>query len=225
VPCGRSCRITTAAVDRTGQNRPCEFESVVSARPVTGRIYVMRPSFFARHIHLFGASGAGTSTLGRELARRHVLDFFDTDDFFWQASDPPYQKPNDRAVRLALLLDALRGSDRWVLAGSLCGWGDDVVPLLDLAVYVTTETSVRLQRLRDRESQRFGRRVLEGGDMYEQHKAFLDWAARYDDGPVDMRSRQLHENWLLRLHCRICRVNGARPIDELCDELAKGPAA
>jgi hypothetical protein len=154
------------------------------------------------------------------MARRHGLDFFDTDDFFWQETDPPYQKSNERAVRRALLLDALRQSDRWILAGSLCGWGDDVVPLLDLAIYVTAATTVRLQRLRDREVRRFGPRVAEGGDMYDQHKAFLDWAAQYDDGPIDMRSRQLHERWILALPCRVLRVDGARPLSELNDELA-----
>jgi hypothetical protein len=147
----------------------------------------------------------------------------DTDDFFWEATDPPYQKSNDRAVRRTMLLDALRASDGWVLAGSLCGWGDDVVPLLDLALYVTTDTGVRLERLRTRQSRRFGHRVAEGGDMYEQHKAFLDWAAAYDHGSLDMRSRQLHERWMLGLSCRVCRVNGARSIDELCNALANGP--
>src|SRR5688500_14493871 len=106
---------------------------------------VMRPVFSARHVHVFGASGAGTSTLGREVARRHDLDFFDTDDFYWEATDPPYQKPAARALRRTMLLNALKASDGWVLAGSLCGWGDDVIPLLDLAVYVSTDTSVRLK--------------------------------------------------------------------------------
>ncbi len=177
------------------------------------------------HVHLFGASGAGTSTLGREIARQYGLDFFDTDDFFWQATDPPFQKPNEQPVRRALLLDALRQSDRWVLAGSLCGWGDDVVPLLDLAIYVTTPTPLRLQRLREREGRRFGTRVAEGGDMYEQHKAFLDWASQYDEGSPDMRSRQLHELWILRLPCRVCHLDGSRPAEELCTQLAEGPAA
>ena len=141
------------------------------------------------------------------MARRHDLDFFETDDFFWEATDPPYQRPNDRALRQTLLLDALRKSNGWVLAGSLCGWGDDVIPLLDLAIYVTTATPLRLRRLREREHRLFGDRIAPGGDMHEQHNDFLEWAAQYDNGSLDVRSRRLHGRWMLALPCRVCRVD------------------
>jgi ribosomal protein S18 acetylase RimI-like enzyme/adenylate kinase family enzyme len=181
----------------------------------------MRQEFPARRVHIFGASGAGTSTIGRELARRHGFAFFDADDFFWQQTDPPYQKAHDREVRRQLLREAVRESDRWVLSGSMCSWGDDVVPMLDLAVFVTTPTPLRLQRLRDREEHRFGERLSPGGDMHEHHLAFMEWASQYDDGPVDMRSRRFHERWIAGLSCRLVRVDGARPVDELCDHLVE----
>ena len=36
-------------------------------------------------IHIYGASGSGTSTIGK-----YISDFMDTDDYFWQATNPPY---------------------------------------------------------------------------------------------------------------------------------------
>ncbi len=44
----------------------------------------------SRRVHIFGASGAGTSTLGRALADRHRLVHLDTDDFYWMPTDPPF---------------------------------------------------------------------------------------------------------------------------------------
>jgi len=176
-------------------------------------------------IHIFGASGAGTSTLGRELAQTHGLTFFDTDDFFWEATDPPYQRARERGYRQQLLTKALSTTRRWVLAGSLCGWGDVAIPLFDLAVFVVTDSDIRLQRLRTREQEAFGERISPGGDMHNQHKSLLEWAARYDEGHPPERTRQLHEEWLTGLECPLVRADGARPVKELCKEVSAAMAA
>ena len=36
-----------------------------------------------RRIHILGAAGSGTTTLGRALAERLQCPHFDTDDYFW----------------------------------------------------------------------------------------------------------------------------------------------
>ena len=130
-----------------------------------------------RRINIIGAAGSGVSTLGRALAQRIGGEHFDTDDFCWLPTDPPFRKQREISERLKLLEDALRGSDRWVLSGSLTGWGEAFVPLLDLVVFLYVPTGVRLQRLRVRERERFGRALDPGRKMHEQHQAFLDWAA------------------------------------------------
>ena len=43
-------------------------------------------------IHIYGASGSGTSTLGRYLGDKLGYFFMDTDDYFWLPTDPPYTK-------------------------------------------------------------------------------------------------------------------------------------
>lgn len=47
-------------------------------------------------IHIFGASGSGTSTLGRAVAAGLGWRFLDTDDFFWLPTDPPFTTPRPR---------------------------------------------------------------------------------------------------------------------------------
>jgi adenylate kinase family enzyme len=168
---------------------------------------------------ILGASGSGTSTLGREIAASQGIALFDADDFFWESTDPPFQRIRERAERERLLTGALSPGKRWVLTGSICGWGDVLIPLLDLAVFVVTPRTLRLERLRERERHRFGERLSPGGDMRHQYRAFLTWAARYDEGPIEMRSRRLHEQWLKQLVCPVVRVDGSRPIEMLHDQI------
>jgi hypothetical protein len=50
--------------------------------------------------------------------------------------------------------------------------------------------------------------------MYESSQAFLAWAASYDEGGLDIRSRQLHEEWLGTLPCPILCFEGEYTIEE-----------
>jgi hypothetical protein len=61
----------------------------------------------------------------------------------------------------------------------------------------------------DRERQRYGDRILPGGDWHEASRVFLDWAAKYDTAGPELRSRVLHEAWLSGLPCPVLRLDGA----------------
>ena len=99
-------------------------------------------------------------------------------------------QPRPVEARLALLRPALAGSAAWVLSGSLCGWGDPLIPEFELVVFLVVPTEVRLARLRAREAARYGREAIApGGALHGAHLEFLDWAGRYDTGDVEMRSR------------------------------------
>ena len=74
-------------------------------------------------IHIFGASGSGTTSLAAAIAGKHGHRRLDADDFFWAATNPPYRDKRPSDQRLELMRQALMGSVRWVLSGSLCGWG------------------------------------------------------------------------------------------------------
>jgi adenylate kinase family enzyme len=118
-----------------------------------------------QRIHILGASGSGTTTLGRALAARLQYPHCDTDNYFWVPTDPPYTKQRERPERQRLLMDDLTAHDAWVLSGSLCGWGDVAIPLFELVVFLSIPSEVRMARLHRREHARFGERILPGGDM------------------------------------------------------------
>jgi hypothetical protein len=50
--------------------------------------------------------------------------------------------------------------------------------------------------------------------MYELSQAFLAWAASYDEGGLDIRSRQRHDQWLSTLPCPILCFEGESTIEE-----------
>jgi adenylate kinase family enzyme len=165
-------------------------------------------------IHILGASGSGTTTLGQALAARLQCPHFDTDDYFWLPTDPPFTHQRERTERQQLLLENITAQDSWVVSGSLCGWGDVAIPLFGLVVFLAIPRDIRMERLHRREHERFGERILPGGDMYELSQAFLAWAASYDEGGLDIRSRQLHEEWLGTLPCPIICFEGQYTIEE-----------
>lgn len=166
-------------------------------------------------IHIFGASGSGTTTLAREISARFGYFHMDTDDYFWLPTDPMFTIKRDKAERLALMKKDIETHEKIVISGSLCDWGDDLIPCFDLAIRVVTDTQTRLERLKDREYRRFGERIQEGGDMYEEHTKFLKWASEYDTGDITMRSKMKHDAWQKRLSCPVITVNGTDSLENI----------
>lgn len=167
-----------------------------------------------KHIHILGASGSGTTTLAKALSEKLGYAHFDTDDYFWLITDPPYQDKRSVEDRKALLLKSLQESECWVLSGSLCGWGDVFIPMFDLVIYMRLHHDTRMDRIMAREVERYGDEIKPGGKMHENHLIFINWAAKYDQGDMEIRSRQLHEAWLQELACPILRIEEDIDVEE-----------
>ncbi len=108
--------------------------------------------------------------------------------------------------------------DDWVLSGSLCGWGDSLIPLFTNVVFLYVPWEERLQRLEARELKRYGAdAIAPGGVMHDVHTAFLEWASRYDDAGFEQRSYATHDRWLGGLSglCEVLRVEVAMDVDTL----------
>lgn len=159
-----------------------------------------------KRIHILGASGSGTTTLGKELSHALGYKHFDTDDYFWIKTDPPYTTKRPLEERIDLINKDIRNNDQWILTGSLCGWGDVFIPTFDLVIYLRIPKEVRMKRLLDREKTRYGTEIDEGHVMHTAHKEFMNWASKYDDGDLDIRSKRLHYNWLESLNCKVLRI-------------------
>ena len=177
-----------------------------------------------KRIHVMGAPGSGTTTLGRALASALALPHHDTDDYYWRASDPPYQDARPVEERLRLAHELFLPRPGWVLSGSVDSWGPDVAAMLDLVIFLLVPTDVRLARLRVREARLFGDvAIAKGGWRHEEAEEFFDWASHYEDGTREGRSRALHEAWLGTLSCSIQRIDGTQPIEAIVADIARTP--
>lgn len=170
-------------------------------------------------LYLLGASCSGVSTLGATLSDRLGLQQIDVDDFFWMPTDPPYSVKRDPEERIRLIRARQQASPGWVLTGSFIGWGEALVPDVDLIVFIYTPTPIRLERLDRREAQRHGARIQPGGDMHRPHLAFRKWAAQYDDPSFSGRNLSQHDSWLAAQSAPVLRLDGTRPTEELARQV------
>lgn len=138
----------------------------------------------------------------------------DTDDYFWLPTNPKYTTKRSKEERLALMKKNISEADNVVISGSLVDWGDELIPLFTLAIRLVTDTNIRIERLKIREKQHFGDRIMPDGDMYEKHIEFIEWAREYDTGSVDMRSKAEHDEWQKLLLCKQIVLNGADDLEK-----------
>lgn len=110
-------------------------------------------------IHIYGASGSGTSTLGRKISEELGYKFMDTDDYFWLPTNPRYTTKRSKEERLALMKKDISDNDNVVISGSLVDWGDELIPLFTLAIRLVTDTEIRTTRLKEREKQKNFKKV------------------------------------------------------------------
>jgi len=160
-------------------------------------------------IIVFGASGSGCTTLGRELARLLNFEHFDTDDYFFEINNPPFEmKERPLNERIALLRPLLLKSN-FVISGCIREWDGAFDSMLTMAVFLITSTEIRIERAENREFNRNGERIKLNGDLYVQHRKFIDYIATYDNGGMETRSLASQEAWANRLTCPVIRVDGA----------------
>jgi adenylate kinase family enzyme len=172
-------------------------------------------------IHIFGASGSGTTTLAAAIAARFGHRHLDVDSYFWEPTDPPFRMMREVSARQRMLAAALDAHPRWVLSGSLCGWGDQFIPRFELAVFLRIPHEIRMVRIMARDRQRYGDSIAEGGKMRAQHLEFIEWASKYDTADESMRSLVLHEKWMTTLPCRCIRLEGDLTTQERIARLLK----
>nr|QQZ50540.1 hypothetical protein JKL49_03045 [Phenylobacterium glaciei] len=110
----------------------------------------------AGRIHVVGASGSGTTTLGAALAQAMGVPHQDSDHFFWLPTDPPFTTQRSQEERVAMLKAALPADESWVISGSLLSWGREVEDRFDLIVFLYLDPEIRMARSIAREQARFG---------------------------------------------------------------------
>lgn len=155
-------------------------------------------------ILIIGASGSGTSTLGKTIASEYDWSFCDADDYYWLPTTPPFQEKRDHTARLEMMLNDINGHGNAVVSGSIMNWGIELENSFDLIVFLYLETNIRVKRVKKREESRFG--LVD--------PKFLKWLSEYDTGPSEGRSLAKHNAWLGERKARVIRIEGDLTVQE-----------
>ncbi len=155
-----------------------------------------------------GLNGAGKSTLGKALAEKLHFYFIDSEDLYFSQTDENYIYAGSRTREEAeeLLFSKLGEHENFVFASVKGDYGKNGVPFFQYAVLIDVPKDIRLQRVKNRSFQKFGNRMLAGGDLYEREEGFFDM--------VQSRAEDTVEKWIRSCGCPVIRVDGTKSIEE-----------
>lgn len=155
-----------------------------------------------------GLNGTGKSTLGKVLAEKLNFYFIDIEDLYFPKTDPNYiyTSPRTRKEVERLLLQEVKTHKNFILASVKGDYGEDIYSFIQYAVLLEVPKNIRLQRVKNRSFQKFGDRMLLGGDLYEQEEKFFRF--------VESREENTVKEWVKSLKCPVIQIDGTKSIDE-----------
>lgn len=159
-------------------------------------------------ILICGLNGTGKSTLGKALAEKLHFYFIDNEDLYFPKTDPDYiyASPRTRQEVEKLLFHEVKTHENFVFASVKGDYGEAFYPFLQYAIWMDVPKTIRIQRVRNRSFQKFGNRMLSGGDLHDREEQFFDF--------VKARAENTVEEWISSLTCPVIPVDGTRPIEE-----------
>lgn len=159
-------------------------------------------------IIICGLNGTGKSTLGKALAEKLHFYLIDNEDLYFPKTDTSYiyASPRTRQEVEKLLLKEMKEHENFIFASVKGDYGEAVYPFFQYAILMDVPKDIRIKRVKNRSFQKFGNRMLSGGDLYEREERFFDF--------VQSRAENTVEKWIQSLSCPIIRIDGTKPIEE-----------
>lgn len=123
-----------------------------------------------------GLNGAGKSTLGKALAEKLHFYFIDDEELYFSKTDSDYiyASPCTHEEAEKRLFHKMQAHENFVLASVKGDYGALFYPFIQYAIWIDVPKDIRLQRVKNRSFQKFGSRILPGGDLYEKEKTFFE---------------------------------------------------
>lgn len=155
-------------------------------------------------IIVFGANGSGKTTLGCELAQVLKFKHIDVEDYYFERSDIFYQNPRAKDDVIDLMLADIKKYGSFVLSGVTGDYGEEIVSMYNLAVFLSAPIDLRMERIKKRAIDKHGERALLNGDLYENTEKFIEFARTRDLSKIDQ--------WTNTLTCPIIHIDATKPI-------------
>ena len=158
-----------------------------------------------RGICICGLNGSGKTTLAASLARSLDYKHMDIEDYYFLPSNIPYSHPRTKEEVIPLVIEDMLKNPCFVFSYIKGDMTPEINEKFDLVVYLDVPKDIRMKRIRQRAFDKFGERVLVGGDMYEQEEAFFKMVSGRDDTAI--------KAWLDTLSCKVIILDGTKPIE------------
>lgn len=159
-----------------------------------------------RGICVCGLNGSGKTTLACALAKALNYKHMDVEQYYFTSADNPYSSSRTREEVERLLSEDIKRNPLFVFSAVNGDFTTEINENYALVVYLEVPLDIRMKRIRARAAERFGDRILPGGDMYEQEENFFAHAEK--------RSPEKIEKWLKTVRCNVVRLDGTKPIEE-----------
>lgn len=164
-------------------------------------------------IIITGLNGCGKSTVCKLLAKKLNYYSMDVEDYYFIDSDIPYSKFHTHEETRKLMLEDIVQHNHFVLATVNCDWGEEITSMCKLAVVLKAPLNTRMERIKKREYEKFGDRVLKGGDLYEsQHKFHNKVLARGEEHIAKQ---------MQFLTCPVLKIDATLPICDIVNTIYK----
>ncbi len=153
-----------------------------------------------------GLNGSGKTTLAGALAKELNFKHMDVEQYYFTSTNNPYSSSKTREEVEWMLLEDIKQNPCFVFSTVNGNMTEEINTYYNLVIYLDVPVEIRMNRIRQRAINKFGDRVLPGGDMHEQEEKFFAYAEK--------RSPQKIENWLKTIPCPSIRLDGTKPIQE-----------
>ena len=165
-------------------------------------------------IHVMGASGSGTSTIGEFLGNALGFDVIESDFYKWEQTVPEFQIMRPIEESNALLMERINSSKNLVITGSLHS-NPITHKHINLIIYLQCPTWIRIRRIKKRDVE-VGRNSLEAeGEVKENFLWFLNFAKNYDKLGTDMRSKASQEMVIKSCNAPVIRIKTNRTMKHI----------
>lgn len=160
-------------------------------------------------ILICGLNGSGKTTLGKKLAEKLDFKFLNDEDYYFIESDMAFSKSRTDEEIKEFIISYIKRHKNVVITATQGDLGNEINSMYSCIIYLFAPLEVRISRIKKREFDRFGKRVLKGGDMYLQQKKFYDF--------VILRTAEKIEKCLDTFLCKVMKLDGTKLIEDNID--------
>lgn len=122
-------------------------------------------------------------------------------DYHFEKPEIPYTIERSHEDCLNLMLADIEKCNSFVLSAVTGDFSKKISSMM-IAVFMSAPLKTRMEHIGQREYEKYGERICEGGDMYEQHLKFVNFAR--------LHHLSNNDKWAETLNCPVIGMDGTK---------------